>query len=732
MKFRKSILAAGTYHKGGTTIRVSPDDLRTAIESHGKIVAKGYKIPVIIEHSAHDDKNGLPFKSKSQQMSIRDLAKYQEGWSDTLRLNDAGEIEADIDVRGRDGLKLIQEVGTYISPQFGRWKDPETGEELPMAVTHLALTPFPVAINQNPEFREIQDSAEVVEASQLSHLVSFSMADLVELGQLSFNFKEDDHPRNESGEFTKKGGGSPKAATEHKSPEHKASEVKQPEFHDMVRIAAGYQFHGMNAEPEDRAGSRKHQKHMTKSALDAWLMKKYGLDASDARAVSNAAGEMSAYETTGGGTREGEHVEWIHKSKVPSLEELGDVPWGKSANTDAPQKPSVEDHPAHQAASLLAKNLTGGHLNDPHEFRDAYRELSDDHKKLVVKHLHERGLIHPKDARKRTVQSASDIIDSARGAYHAAEFDHKAVATNRHEPWKESETFKKMAHGTQTQMGQSMPFPQKSDIGDVDENDNGVIDSEEDSDDSQETPDETPPEKPTVPSPVDDKPAEDPIVWAQIAQALKQIGVIVPDATNAHALLAGLLTCAHHTGKNEAEEAAEKFQANNQQAAPQPQLNGQDPRLQGTRQEQSFTMSQSNNKPSDFKTMPEWIQMSTTNQRMEAELSQMKKDKYASRIQECFTTGRLTKPMADDLMSLVSTYQFSTADTTSEILKLNAKLEVIEALPKGAIWSPAERAAQMSVVEQPNPGFFADNGQQAASDDEENADIERRFGKLTV
>lgn len=112
--------------------------------------------------------------------------------------------------------------------------------------------------------------------------------------------------------------------------ETKQPEKAAPDFHEMVRIASGYQFHGMNAEPEEKNAWREHSRHMTKSALDKWLMKKYGIDEVTARAVSNKAGEMNAFETTGSGTREGEHVKWTHKTKVPTLAELGDVPWGKT------------------------------------------------------------------------------------------------------------------------------------------------------------------------------------------------------------------------------------------------------------------------------------------------------------------------------------------------------------------------------------------------------------------
>ena len=149
-----------------------------------------------------------------------------------------------------------------------------------------------------------------------------------------------------------------KPATAQQTPQAPAAiETEKPPLEEMSRIAAGYQLHGMRAEPEDDRLARQHQKHMTKSALDNWLMKKFDIDAFTARGVSNAAGEMNPYTVEGSGTVGGTQVRWTHKSKEPSLEEIGDTPWTQQQPSPQPpvtqsqQTPPTADVPSQPEAS---------------------------------------------------------------------------------------------------------------------------------------------------------------------------------------------------------------------------------------------------------------------------------------------------------------------------------------------------------------------------------------------
>lgn len=174
--FVKDVMRAGIFPKGDHLIRLRDDHLKQAIINFGKMKSLGYNVPVIIEHAKATDPEGLPVHTS--QMTARDKAKYQAGWSKDLKIDQNGIMQVDMDVKSKDGLKLIKEVGTFVSPQFGPWTFPGEKDPTPMVITHFALTPYPVDIGQNATFREIPDT-EPIEAVQLSQLVSFSMADMI-------------------------------------------------------------------------------------------------------------------------------------------------------------------------------------------------------------------------------------------------------------------------------------------------------------------------------------------------------------------------------------------------------------------------------------------------------------------------------------------------------------------------------------------------------------------------
>lgn len=112
---------------------------------------------------------------------------------------------------------------------------------------------------------------------------------------------------------------------------------------------------------------------------------------------------------------------------------------------DESGKFTASEHAAHS----LATHLTDEVFTDPQKFRNHYRDLNDDERKQVVKHLLERGLIHPVDAKKKKALTASEIYDSARGAYLKAKHSHEDDPVNRHVPFSESEAFEKMRGGRQ-------------------------------------------------------------------------------------------------------------------------------------------------------------------------------------------------------------------------------------------------------------------------------------------
>ncbi len=718
-RFTKAVLAAGTYHKGGDTIRVTSNDLATALDSHKKITGRGYKIPVIMEHSKTNDADGLPFKSKSEQLNARDLAKYQEGWSDSLRLNEFGELEADIDVRGADGLKLIREVGTFISPQFGSWRDPETGDVLPMAITHLALTPFPVDIGQNPEFREIPDisttATTTIEASQLSHLVSFSMLDLVDFGQKSFNWGSDDeskHPRAEDGKFTSGGSGGSGSGGSH------GGSNKPVDDDEPFTLTRGKEKKFV---PKKQGGIQTDLFSKTKTTVSP-------ADAHVKPQVESLPGQKTIGEKPIGDDEDPTDAAILKhlESGGRDIHELSKHTGIKVGAGHDPLKSKLNQSLARlvKAGKIEAKSAWSGSNN--------YTFHLPERKPAQMSHF-------DADAAVRSKLAEVSRKEKAEAAVRATLHQMSLLDSDSDSP---------------LQMSSSMPFP--PDRGDTDEDDDGIPNSQDsdfgdDGDDGDDfgAPPPAPPPAPTPDESVQDHlPADDndgdPETWAQIGAALKMIGVIVPDATNAHALLAGLLTCAHHSQKAEQKEFTDSQSqmpidpanpanpANPQQPNP---AGGQDPRLKGTRQEQAFTMSQqtanknSKGTPGRVISLEEFTQLSHTNAKMADQLTKLEREKYVGRINALFSSGRLSKPRCDSMLEMVKTYQFSAMSTPPEIAKLDTMIEMAEELPAGAVWSGAERQVAMSVRTEQNPGFFDNSGTAPAAPEDEDAEIERRFGK---
>jgi hypothetical protein len=244
-------------------------------------------------------------------------------------------------------------------------------------------------------------------------------------------------------------------------------------------------------------------------------------------------------------------------------------------------------------------------------------------------------------------------------------------------------------------------------------------------------------------------PGDNAQIWSQIIAALKLSGVILPDAVspinNPHALLAGLMTCAHHTQKAQATQATQPDPIQQVQGQMQDGQNGygQDPRMAGTKQENMFTMSQTTDENGktvttktpispvvpDLKNNPEFIQMSQTNAALSAKLTELEREKFNSRIDGLIKTGRLTKDKADSMKSTVGTYQFSTVGASTDVVKMEAAIEFAESLPEGAIWSPEERITNMSITEEGTPRFAReDDGRGGLTEAEQEAELTKMYG----
>lgn len=165
-----------------------------------------------------------------------------------------------------------------------------------------------------------------------------------------------------------------------------AQPAPKASLNEMMNAAKAYQFLAAKEEPEDSAGRqavREHQSHATKAALDQWLMKRYGIDAAEARNISNAIGEEHPSWYTSDG-----HVMWRPSNTdargEPIPEPTGegmDLPWrkGKSAKPAAPSEPADNGGRLDYAnvMKIAADSVQELRKQDVHRVMDAMQNAGD-------------------------------------------------------------------------------------------------------------------------------------------------------------------------------------------------------------------------------------------------------------------------------------------------------------------------------------------------------------------
>jgi hypothetical protein len=134
-----------------------------------------------------------------------------------------------------------------------------------------------------------------------------------------------------------------------------------PTFEDMVKAARDWRYMAVKDEPDDDLAARAHGRLTTKSKLDDWLQKTYGIDAATARSISNRAGEDPGFEVGNNAVR------WTGNEPEPTGENLQNLPWRKAS---APAIPPARTAPL-TADELEAESVKAGALGD----RTAEREL---------------------------------------------------------------------------------------------------------------------------------------------------------------------------------------------------------------------------------------------------------------------------------------------------------------------------------------------------------------------
>lgn len=124
--------------------------------------------------------------------------------------------------------------------------------------------------------------------------------------------------------------------------------------------------------------------------------------------------------------------------------------------------------------------------------------------------------------------------------------------------------------------------------------------------------------------------------------------------------------------------------------------------------------------PKDVVQMSEFTALKSRNSKLEALATNGQRKEYGRRIEAALSSGRCTPDRAKAMTDLANTHQFSDSDDKSE---LDIRLEVIEELPAGAVWTDEEKVVKFSALEAPRSPFFtgADDDEPTDEDIDEHA-----------
>jgi len=128
----------------------------------------------------------------------------------------------------------------------------------------------------------------------------------------------------------------PKADAAIEAGQSQRSEYATPDFEEMVKEAARWRGAALNhASSLDKKGKYQVSKRTTKGDLDAYLMRKYGIDETEARDVSNALTQRNVEDdrTADPADYEGEEWQQIGNSVVPRQQDTPPVASDQTAET---------------------------------------------------------------------------------------------------------------------------------------------------------------------------------------------------------------------------------------------------------------------------------------------------------------------------------------------------------------------------------------------------------------
>jgi hypothetical protein len=152
-EFIKDVGKPGTFFTDDGAVTVTDADFDEFIENFHDMQASGLEVPVPWAHPPKDDDKGYPVNAKDKAtLDKRDRDRLNAGWLNDLYRDRDGNFKARVEIRRDDDISKVDEIGVFVSPQFGSWTNPITGKEYGKCVTHLALTTRPLNPKQSKEF----------------------------------------------------------------------------------------------------------------------------------------------------------------------------------------------------------------------------------------------------------------------------------------------------------------------------------------------------------------------------------------------------------------------------------------------------------------------------------------------------------------------------------------------------------------------------------------------------
>lgn len=162
--------------------RITADDIRSYVDGTKRMMAEGYRPPVLFEHAAPGSDEGAPRPRDTKAAEV----KHGAGWVTDVKVNSDGAAAYVLQVTDDTAAKKLREQSIrFTSPElrpagFGKWNYP--------VIAHAALTHRPEAINQG-EIKPV----ETLQLSACTDPIQLSLEDWEE----DMNEEEDKKPEAE-------------------------------------------------------------------------------------------------------------------------------------------------------------------------------------------------------------------------------------------------------------------------------------------------------------------------------------------------------------------------------------------------------------------------------------------------------------------------------------------------------------------------------------------------------